>query len=77
MMRGFFDRVQPNRKLTRATWVSTAIAGLSNAWFKITLAVFLPTPARDTKSSMVSGTFPLNFSIKLLEVAIIAFVLLL
>ena len=38
------------------------IPGVSKAWPRITLAVFLPTPASRVSSSIVAGTFPPNSS---------------
>ena len=38
------------------------IPGVSKAWPRITLAVFLPTPASRVSSSIVAGTSPPNSS---------------
>ena len=37
------------------------IPGVSKAWPRITLAVFLPTPASRVSSSIVAGTFAAEF----------------
>ena len=50
----------PMRWLTRNTWVSTAIALLSQTTESITFAVLRPTPGRVVSSSSVSGTSPLK-----------------
>lgn len=55
--------VRPSLRESRFTWVSTMIpSNLLNAFDRITFAVFLATPGRVSKSSIVSGTFPLWFS---------------
>ena len=47
---------------TRKMWVSTAIVGCPKAVFRMTLAVFLPTPGRASKASRFCGTTPPCFS---------------
>ncbi len=52
-------RVRPSRRATRAMCVSTTIpAAMPCPAPRTTLAVFLPTPGRRTRSSMVRGTWP-------------------
>ena len=57
---GSLDWVKPSSFVSRATWVSTARPGRSNATLLITLAVFRPTPGRLTRSSIAVGTSPAN-----------------
>ncbi len=58
---------------TRNTCVSTAIVGLANAQFKITLAVFLPIPGNFINSSNSSGIIELYLLIKISQSAMIFF----
>ena len=55
--------------------MSTTIEGLLKTFPLITLAVFLPTPASETRSYTESGTSELNSVISLLVHAIIFFAL--
>ena len=44
---------KPNRIASLLTWVSTGKAGILKPSAKTTLAVLGPTPAKDSKSSLV------------------------
>src|SRR5690554_1466939 len=52
--------VSPMRLATRKTWVSTGMAGWSNATARITLAVLRPTPGMESNESISEGTSLLN-----------------
>ena len=49
---------RPIRFTRRMQWVSVTIAGLPNTSPMIRLALFLPTPGRDSSASKSSGTRP-------------------
>jgi len=53
-----FVSTKPSLLEIRWTWVSTGIAGFSNAYTRTQLAVFQPTPGISTSLSMSAGTFP-------------------
>ena len=58
-----------SRRLTkRLTWVSTGKPGRPSATLRTTLAVFLPTPGRLTRSDIDSGTDPPNSVINFLAI---------
>ena len=63
---GVFPLDNSSRLLTRKTCVSTAIVGLQKIWFKMTLAVFNPTPGKDVRSFKLLGTCSSNSSISFL-----------
>jgi hypothetical protein len=65
----------PVRLATRKIWVSTAIVGWPNAVFRMTFAVFLPTPGRLSSASRVRGTSPLKCCTSSAQVAITFFAL--
>ena len=69
--------VRPSLPQIRIKWVSVTTAGFPYTSPKIKLAVFLPTPGRERRSSILSGTIPLNSSFSFLHIAKIsrAFVL--
>ena len=54
--------VRPSLPQIRIKWVSVTTAGFPYTSPKIKLAVFLPTPGRERRSSILSGTIPLNSS---------------
>ena len=57
--------------------VSTAIVGSPKTVFRITLAVFLPTPGNSSSDALSFGTFPSCLLINTLHVLMIFFALLL
>ena len=57
---GSVSWVIPRRLTKRLTWVSTGKPGRPSATLRTTLAVFLPTPGRLTRSDIDSGTDPPN-----------------
>jgi len=69
--------VKPRRVVTRLTWVSTVMPGMSKDWPRTTLAVFRPTPGREVRSSSVRGTRFLNFLSRMLAVFLMLLALLL
>jgi len=48
-------------------WVSTGNAGIEKACIETTDAVLWPTPGRDSKEGRSLGTFPSNFSKRILD----------
>ena len=56
---------------TLEKWVSTTIPGRPSTLDRKQLAVFLPTPGRETKSSMEEGTAPPCFSQRAFEQSMI------
>ena len=50
--------VRPSLPQIRIKWVSVTTAGFPYTSPKIKLAVFLPTPGRERRSSILSGTIP-------------------
>ena len=54
-------------------WVSTAITGFAKAVFKISLAVFLPTPGSFSNCSLLLGTMLPYSLISFSQVATIFF----
>src|SRR5881227_3867358 len=67
--------VRRSRRVSRVTWVSTANPGMPNATPSTTLAVFLPTPGKVTRSSIRGGTSPPNFSTRAALQAMMVFAL--
>src|SRR5439155_1399773 len=65
----------PSRRVSRVTWVSTANPGMPKATPSTTLAVFLPTPGKVTRSSIRGGTSPPNRSTRAALQATIVFAL--
>ena len=62
ILSGLVLRVSLKRLARRLQWVSTIIPGKPKACPSITFAVFRPTPANVTNSSIVAGIWPWNFS---------------
>src|SRR6184192_595312 len=75
ILTGSVLRVRPSRRVSRVTWVSTANPGMPNATPSTTLAVFLPTPGKVTRSSIRGGTSPPNFSTRAALQAMMVFAL--
>jgi hypothetical protein len=70
---GIFVLTSPSRLEIRCTWVSTGIAGCSNAYTRTQFAVFLPTPGISTSLSMSDGTFPPYLEMSSFATSIIRF----
>lgn len=75
IFRGSLVESPSKRETTLEKWVSTTIPGSPRTFDLKQLAVFLPTPGRETKSSMEEGTMPLYFSQMALEQSIMCFAL--
>ena len=59
--------------MMRCTCTSTQIPGLLNARLVTRFAVFLPTPGRVVSSSIVPGSFELNFSTRIFAECLMCF----
>ena len=65
---GVLPGARPVRLPSLKIWVSTAMVGSPNAEFKITLAVFRPTPGRACSASRSRGTAPACCSMSIWQV---------
>ncbi len=72
ILTGSLESDKPKRLDMRIMWVSMMMpAGFLKAQLRTTLAVFLATPGRESRSSILSGTWPLYLSTIICEASLI------
>jgi hypothetical protein len=67
---GFLVLMRPSRLEILWTWTSTTRAGCPKPYSTTAFAVFLPTPGRESRSSILFGTWPPNLSTRSLLISL-------